>query len=213
MGAYKNVEVGVAIPYVYIDDAKNKLGKVMHLCAQDCSRFKGGPYTGEVSANMLKESGFRYAMVGHSERRSFLNELDSAVLEKIEACIEASLDIILCVGETLEERRNNKTIEKISMQLSILDEVKGLKRINVAYEPIWAIGTGKSAEVEDIKIVFSHINAILTRLKLEFRILYGGSVKKTNCINISKIGGLNGFLVGNSSLNDEFFSIIDSLDK
>lgn len=210
--SYENVEVGIAVPHVYIQMAGDRFveGRPC-LCAQDCSGFDSGSHTGEVGARMLKELGVRYVILGHSERRSLLGESNDTVLSKLKLALGAGIEVILCVGETLEQRKNNVTNEVIRSQLDILSEVDGLERINVAYEPVWAIGTGQAASSKDIQSALDQIKNSLSRYTFKSRIIYGGSVKKSNCKEISRIEGLNGFLVGNASLTEEFSSIIKSL--
>lgn len=208
-----SVEIGMAVPYVYIGAARVAFGDAIVLCAQDCSQFKKGAYTGEVSAEMLKESGVERVVLGHSERRSLFRDDSKVLAQKVANCVEASLDVVYCVGETLEQRESKRTIEVITEQLSILRGVRGLHAVDVAYEPVWAIGTGKSATAEDIGVVVGRIKRDLEAFNLAGRVLYGGSVNKACCKELSVIESLDGFLVGNASLTNELFEIAQSLDS
>eukprot|EP00866_Antonospora_locustae_P001134 jgi/Antlo1/1134/836 len=206
---YNRVEIGIALPYVYICMGSKKFGKQMTLCAQDCSQFAQGAHTGEVGAYMLQEMGVKYVILGHSERRHILKEPDSVLHSKLRCCLEANLNVVLCVGETLEHRESGKTISVVKSQLSLLSNFRECEKISVAYEPVWAIGTGKHPEIKDVETVVECAEKALKEYGLRPRILYGGSVNKANCTSLARIKGLDGFLVGNASLTTELFDIAD----
>ena len=181
--------------------------------AQNVSNKKSGAYTGEISIEMLKEVGIEYCIVGHSERRAFYSETNQIVNDKIKLLIENKVTPILCVGETLENKENGKSDQVVVEQISAcLKDIDPFKLI-IAYEPVWAIGTCKNANVEDIShmntIIKNHMNK-LGYIDEEFYILYGGSVNIRNLSIIDRASFLNGFLIGGASLEPEnFWNIID----
>lgn len=177
-----------------------------------------GAYTGEVSANMIKSAGAEYAIIGHSERRQYFGETDDSVRKKIKSAIAADLKPILCIGETLGQRDEGKTFLVLDKQVS--DGLKDfgpheLKDLVVAYEPVWAIGTGKTANTDQVNEVHKYLRSLLTNLfsadfSNQIRILYGGSVKPENAKDLMSIEDVDGALVGGASLDAEtFFNIIN----
>ncbi|KAL0263945.1 UNVERIFIED_CONTAM: hypothetical protein PYX00_010808 [Menopon gallinae] len=209
---YSNVEVGIALPYVYIRMGQKTFGEHIALCAQDCSQFAGGAHTGDVSAHMLQDSGVSYVILGHSERRHGLGESGAVLEEKLRCCLEAGLGVILCVGETLEQRECGKTAATVEGQLKTLRRCQRPEKISIAYEPVWAIGSGKHLEEKGIEAVIECIKKAMAGLGISSRVLYGGSVNRENCAELAGIRGLDGFLVGNASLTTELFDIADSLE-
>ena len=190
-------------------------GTNIHVGAQNVFYEDSGAYTGEVSAQMLKCINTEYVIIGHSERRKYFAETDEIVNKKVHKAIENGLKPIICVGETLEEREQGKAIEKITSQIS--EALKGLTKENleniiIAYEPIWAIGTGKTATKEDAN---EAIKAIRSRINEQFgtddiTILYGGSVKPENANELFQMSDIDGALVGGASLKaSSFKAIID----
>jgi len=180
----------------------------IYIGSQNVSNKKLGAHTGEISVGMLKEIGVEYCIVGHSERRSVYFESNEMVNNKIKLLIEDKITPILCVGETLEEREDGKSDQIVLEQLSsCLKDICPFKVV-IAYEPIWAIGTGKNAIVEDIShmntIIKNHMNK-LGYIDKQFYILYGGSVNINNLSIIDKASFLNGFLIGGASLEPESF--------
>jgi triosephosphate isomerase len=204
--------VALAVPTPYLVSVGALLeGHRLALAAQDVSCFADdGAYTGETSANMLADVGCRYVLVGHSERRQYLNEGSEALRQKLLNAIAAGLIPVYCVGETLAQREAGHHIEVIREQLSVLDGIDG-KSIVVAYEPVWAIGTGKVASLEQIDEIHREIKAeCLRRLQgsATIRVLYGGSVKADNAMAILSLDNVDGALVGGASLVPESFSMI-----
>ena len=190
-------------------------GTNIHVGAQNVFYEDSGAYTGEVSAQMLKCINTEYVIIGHSERRKYFAETDEIVNKKVHKAIENGLKPIICVGETLEEREQGKAIEKITSQIS--EALKGLTKENleniiIAYEPIWAIGTGKTATKEDAN---EAIKAIRSKINEQFgtddvTILYGGSVKPENAKELFQMSDIDGALVGGASLKaSSFKAIID----
>lgn len=181
-------------PFVYLKKGINYI-----LGAQNCFYKNEGAYTGEISPKMLKDAGCKYVIIGHSERRSLLNETDENINLKIKICIENKLKPILCIGEKLGEDR-----EKV-LKMQIKEGLKGIKDRNIiiAYEPVWAIGTGKTCNLEDILISYKLIKRIVPQSK----VLYGGSVNSQNAEEIINL--TDGVLVGGVSINKkEFLKII-----
>jgi len=181
-------------PFVYFKKGINYI-----LGAQNCFYKNEGAYTGEISPKMLKDAGCKYVIIGHSERRSLLNETDENINLKIKICIEEKLKPILCIGEKLGEDR-----EKV-LKMQIKEGLKGIKDRNIiiAYEPVWAIGTGKTCNLEDILISYKLIKRIVPQSK----VLYGGSVNSQNAEEIINL--TDGVLVGGASINKkEFLKII-----
>ena len=206
-GASNTVEWVVCPPFLYLGNFTNvKRG------AQDCSAHVEGAYTGEISAAMLADFGCDYCIVGHSERRAMHGETNEIVKAKAKRVIEQNITAIICVGETLEERETNKTKGVVETQIvESLPEGANAKNTVIAYEPVWAIGTGKAATAEDVKDMHDFIRDLLeTKLDsgAEMRILYGGSVKPSNAAELLNLNNVNGALIGGASLNaDDFLAI------
>lgn len=197
-------EVAVCVPYPYLAQAQQRPTGVA-LGAQDVSEYGAGAYTGEVSAAMLAEFGCRYAIVGHSERRALFGEDDATAGRKAAAALRSGLVPIVCVGETLAERDDGRVMEVIGRQLAAVREVLGVAamgEIVLAYEPVWAIGTGRSASVAQVAEVHAAIRAWLKAHDVArgVRILYGGSVKPDNAAAIFAVADVNGGLIGGASL-------------
>jgi triosephosphate isomerase len=189
-------------------------GSMLQLGAQDVSQHDQGAYTGEVSASMLKEFGVRYAIVGHSERRQYHGETDSVVAEKARAALAGGITPIVCVGETLAEREAGKTEEVVKRQLAAVIHTNGhcISEIVVAYEPVWAIGTGKTATTEQAQQVHAVLRAQLkaaTSHVDRIHILYGGSMNAGNAAVLLAQPDIDGGLVGGASLKaPDFLQIV-----
>ncbi len=173
-----------------------------------------GAFTGENSASVSKEIGCTHALVGHSERRSLFFESDELIAEKVKTALEQNLHPVICLGESLEERKTGKTNEVIGRQLkAALSQVDPEQKVTLAYEPVWAIGTGEVATPEMAEEAHSFLRSQMNELKgsafsEKTSILYGGSVKPDNCENLAKMPNIDGFLVGGASLQVESFSQI-----
>jgi triosephosphate isomerase len=212
-----DVEVAVFPPYVYLAKVVEELGKVaVGVGAQDCAiEPQQGALTGEIAACQLQDVGCSMVLVGHSERRLLLGESDDWVVRKFAAAQACSLTPVLCVGETLEQREAGKTLEVVGRQLAGVVDALGVEvfaRAVVAYEPVWAIGTGLTASPEQAQEVHAAIRAQLADKSAEVasgvRILYGGSVKAANAAELFGMPDIDGGLVGGASLNaDEFGAI------
>jgi len=210
-------QVAVAPPFTALAAVKQALqGSAIQLFAQDCHHEKQGAFTGEVSATMLKDAGCDGVIVGHSERRQYFGETDESVAKKVRAALAESLHPIVCVGETLQEREAGKTWEVVSRQvrggLAGLD-AGSLQRITLAYEPVWAIGTGRTATTAQAQEVHAQIRGLLRELggaqvADAVRIQYGGSVKPDNAKDLLSQPDIDGALVGGASLKANDFAAI-----
>ncbi|MGH8177047.1 MAG: triose-phosphate isomerase [Steroidobacter sp.] len=209
-------EIAVCPPFVYLWETSRLLkSSSIALGAQSTSAEPVGAFTGEVSAGMLKDVGCTHVIVGHSERRSLNKEDDALVARKFLATQSHGLRPILCVGETLDERERGQTMQVVSRQLAaVLDlaGVRAMKQALVAYEPVWAIGTGKNATPAQTQEVHAHIRAEVAardaKIAAELRVLYGGSVKAANAREIFAMPDVDGGLIGGASLKaDEFLKI------
>ncbi|HET8552749.1 MAG TPA: triose-phosphate isomerase [Gammaproteobacteria bacterium] len=208
-------EVGICPPFVYLSDALSRFsGTPVAIGAQTVSVELGeGAFTGEIAGAMLRDLGCRYAIVGHSERRHRYGESDELVAQKFVAAREAGLTPILCIGETLGEREAGATENVVERQLAAVFAAAELDaEMILAYEPVWAIGTGRAAEAGDAQAVHRHVREILARkdgkLADSIRLLYGGSVKPANAGALFAQPDIDGFLVGGASLDaDDFFAI------
>ncbi len=180
----------------------------MQLGAQNLSEYDQGAYTGEVAGDMLVDVGCQMVIVGHSERRALFGETDASVARKFVAAEGCGLTPILCVGETLEQREADVTLDVIERQLQAVIDLAGVDALAsavIAYEPVWAIGTGKTASPEQAQQVHTAIRNRLGDAGAETRILYGGSVKAANAAEIFAQHDIDGALVGGASLNAEEF--------
>lgn len=208
----KNMQLTIAPPVIYLDFFKNLITEEkFFLAAQDVDIHENGAFTGEVSAAMLKDIGVKYIIIGHSERKIFHNENNEIILKKISMAIKFSLIPIVCIGETLQQHKEKKTKEVCLEQINYLvnnNIMKNCNKIIIAYEPIWAIGTGKSAEPKEIQILIKfmreHINKFF-KISKKILMLYGGSVNKKNAKVFLNQSDIDGLLVGKASLNTDFF--------
>jgi triosephosphate isomerase len=210
------VEVAVCVPYPYLDQVRKALeGSHVAWGAQDVSEHAQGAYTGEVSAAMLADFGCRYVIVGHSERRSYYGDTDEVVAAKFEAAQKAGLIPILCVGETLDERERNVTAEVVTRQLDAVIfrcGIASLAKAVVAYEPVWAIGTGRTATPEQAQEVHALIRARIAKddaaVAAGLRIQYGGSMKPGNAQELMAQPDIDGGLIGGAALVAADFAAI-----
>ena len=193
------VKLVLCPPSIYLD-MFDKSG--YELGVQDISSFMDKTITGEIEASQVKSLGATYVIIGHSERRIYRHEINIDFINKINNAVENGLNVIYCVGETLNEKENGRTYEVLEKQISeVLNNVE-IKNIMIAYEPVWAIGTGKVPEADEIKENIKFINdIIMEKYEEKLDILYGGSVNDTNIGELCTIKGLNGFLVGGASLD------------
>ncbi|MEG1869518.1 MAG: triose-phosphate isomerase [Oscillospiraceae bacterium] len=211
-------DIVICVPYTDLDTAiTSAKGTDIRIGAQNCHWKTNGAYTGEISADMLYEVGVEYVIVGHSERRLYFGETDKTVNARAKAAIEADLTAIICVGEQLEQRENGVTEEVVSMQVKAA--LKGITaeqmgQVVIAYEPIWAIGTGKTATPEQADEVCCYIRWVIEELfdntvASATQILYGGSMNGTNAKELLSMEDIDGGLIGGASLKaEEFYKII-----
>jgi len=207
LGRETGVAIAVCPPYPYLAQISERLaGTPIAWGAQNLSEHAHGAYTGEVSAAMIKEFGCRYVLVGHSERRQLYGERDAQVAAKFSAAQAVGITPILCVGETLEEREAGRTEEVVARQLDAVTKNSSFGTAVLAYEPVWAIGTGRNATPEQAQAVHKFLRA---RAFPETRILYGGSVKASNAAAIFAMPDVDGGLIGGASLvAKEFIEIV-----
>lgn len=205
----------VICPAFHLLDSVRKsfIGSSIYLGAQDCCSFSSdeGAFTGDVSAWMLRDIGCEYVIIGHSERRERYKEINDVIKNKILNAQQAGLKVILCIGETLEQREDGAYKEALSSMLEAsLPKNILLDDLIVAYEPIWAIGTGRTANLEQIEEIHKFLSEIcLTRFAKELKIIYGGSVNTDNASKILNINKVSGLLVGGASLDPEkFYNLI-----
>ncbi len=221
-GAPDNRDVVVFAPFTALEATKEGLDRApgVFLGAQDVYPAESGAFTGEISPAMLQDAGCTWVLTGHSERRHVLGESPDFVGKKTAFALQQGLSVILCIGETLAERKAGKLDSVLWLQLE-----KGLaglgpdtdfSRLAVAYEPVWAIGTGQTASDEDIRMVHTLVRELLSSLLgsngIRIRILYGGSVKPSNAIAILALDNVNGLLVGGASLQAQSFADIVRAD-
>jgi len=206
-------------PNIYLQDFIERNNGSFQIGAQNLNAKDNGAYTGEVSASQLKSIGCSWVLVGHSERRILFNEDDQVLLNKIKMALKHGLNVIYCCGESLNEREQLQHKSKIQNQLALLKafSLEEIKFISIAYEPIWAIGTGKTASPEQASEMHDFIREELTTLfgsetSYNTSVLYGGSCSPTNALSLFKCENIDGGLIGGAALDaDSFRSIIDSL--
>lgn len=197
--AMKNVRL-VLVPSIPFLAYFDKLG--YQIGAQDISSFMDKTLTGEVTGEQLKSMGVEYVIVGHSERRSYKHEINIDFINKINNALENDLQVIYCVGETLQEKESGDTFVVLEKQISEVLNNVCLKNITIAYEPVWAIGTGVTSKAEDVKEVVDFLNDLIyEKYDTNINILYGGSISPDNIKEYNNIKRLSGFLVGGASLD------------
>jgi triosephosphate isomerase len=219
LGSFPGMACAVCVPFPYLAQVRQMLRPTgIAWGAQDLCQFDNGAYTGGVSAAMLADFGCRYVIVGHSERRGVFGEADEVVAAKFEAAVEAGLTPILCVGETLAEREAGVMEKVVARQLDAVvtrSGVKALAKAVIAYEPVWAIGTGKTATPDQAQAAHAFIRGRIAAadqaIAAALLILYGGSVKASNSAQLFGMPDIDGGLIGGASLvADEFIAICRS---
>lgn len=213
-----DVDVVVAPPFVYIDQVKNTLTDRIEISGQNSWVGKGGAFTGEISVEQLKDIGCKWVVLGHSERRHVIGEDDQFIGKKASYALSEGLGVIACIGEKLEEREAGKTFDICFQQLkAFADAVPSWDNVVIAYEPVWAIGTGKVATPVQAQEVHVAVRDWLKKnvsaeVASKTRIIYGGSVNGGNAAELAKQEDIDGFLVGGASLKGpEFATIINSV--
>lgn len=212
------VEVVVSPVFVQIPFVLGALNKNIQVAAQNCSGTGLGAYTGEIAPQQIKDIGLNWVIIGHSERRRYYHETDEVVAQKTRNALDSGLKVILCIGETLEQREANHTFEVIATQLQAAKgklKTEDYANIVIAYEPVWAIGTGKTATPDQAEEVHKNIREFLTKevsteVSDRTRIIYGGSVTDANAEELIKKANIDGFLVGGAALKPGFTKIVES---
>lgn len=211
--AFDHLDVGICPPFPYLEQVCEQISHSrIKLGAQNVSAFRSGAYTGETSAAMLKDLGCQFVLLGHSERRQLFQESNDQVAAKFESALSAGLKPVLCIGETLEQRQREETEWVVSKQIqSVVDHVgiQGFTNAVIAYEPVWAIGTGKTATPEQAQEVHAYIRQLLAgydaAIAAQVHILYGGSVNAANARSLFSQEDIDGGLVGGASLKPKDF--------
>lgn len=215
-------DVIIAPAFTFLHPVAGRINNKMNLAAQNCSEYDNGAYTGDISTSMLKDCAVTHVIVGHSERRKYHFESDEVINLKLKKVISDRLIPILCIGETIEEREQNKHFEVIKMQINkALLEVRltDANKLVIAYEPVWAIGTGKTATPQQAQEMHAFIRNELKTLYNEsfaqsIHILYGGSCNAANAFELFTCKDIDGGLIGGASLKaDEFIKIIEAAEK
>ncbi|CAF3680298.1 unnamed protein product [Rotaria socialis] len=213
---YVDVEIVCAPPALFIKDVVASKPAHVQVAAQNCYLAKDGAFTGEISPEMVKEAGCAWVILGHSERRTLFHEDDDFLKKKIDYVLnKTDINVIACIGETLQEREAGKTNEVVERQVKAYQEKIAndqYSRVVIAYEPVWAIGTGKVATPQQAQDVHEHLRQFIGKnatadVAKSIRIIYGGSVNGANCKELAQKPDIDGFLVGGASLKPEFEQI------
>ncbi len=221
LAGHEGCEVGVGPTFTALYPVGQELkDSNIALCSQNIFWEKQGAFTGEIAPGMLKDCGVKYTIIGHSERRQYFGETDETVNKRLKASFAEGMSAIVCIGETLAQREAGKTNEVLSTQLKgALADISGadmVSRLVIAYEPVWAIGTGKVATTDQVREAHAHIRAVLNELLTPelgetVRIQYGGSVKPENATEIFAVENVDGGLIGGAALKaDSFMAIINA---
>ena len=222
IGQVTNAEVAVCAPAIYIPETQSQLsGTPIQWGGQDVSVHASGAYTGEIAGPMLRDFGCHVVIIGHSERRAYHGESDELVAQKFEAALAAGLVPILCVGETLEEREQGITEQVVARQLDAVISLCGIDKVGegvIAYEPVWAIGTGKTATPEQAQDVHAFIRGRLAAnsqaVADRVRVLYGGSMNPKNAAELLAQADIDGGLIGGASLKaDDFLAVCTAANR
>jgi len=217
-GLKNTVIIAPPTPYLYLFEDKLRYSNVLY-GAQNFYPKDSGAYTGELSISMMLDLGCKYAICGHSERRTIFNECNEFISKKVSACVQNQIKPILCIGENLEQRRSNNYKDFLTAQIKEgLSKISGseLSKVVIAYEPIWAIGTGETAspsQVEEIHIFLRNylVNEFGSEIGKQIPLLYGGSVKPSNVKELALAQSVSGFLIGGASLNAQTFIEISDI--
>jgi triosephosphate isomerase len=214
-----HVPIWLAVPFTAIHSVRQRLGAPFVIGAQNMNDASSGAFTGEIAAAMVKEAGADFVLIGHSERRHYFHESDEFINKKVLRALESSLHPVLCIGEGYEEREEKRTEEVLKRQLT--DGLKGVSKEQIvecmiAYEPVWAIGTGKAATPEIVQETHRAIRQVIASLYDDsvadtLSIVYGGSVSVATAADLAKTEGVDGFLIGTASLDPETFAKIAHL--
>ncbi|RAL14561.1 triose-phosphate isomerase TPI1 [Aspergillus homomorphus CBS 101889] len=214
----ESAEVVISPPSLYLLTAREAVSDKIGVASQNVFDKPNGAFTGEISVEQLRDAKINWTIIGHSERRVILKESDEFIARKVKAAVDGGVSVIFCIGETLEEREANKTIDVVTRQLNAVAKELSKEqwaKVVIAYEPVWAIGTGKVATTEQAQEVHAAIRnwlkeAISAEAAENTRIIYGGSVSEKNCRELAKEADVDGFLVGGASLKPAFVDIINA---
>ncbi|XP_066245847.1 triosephosphate isomerase [Euwallacea similis] len=211
-----DTEVVVGVPTIYLDYVKSIAPVNVQVAAQNCYKVEKGAFTGEISPAMIKDIAVSWVILGHSERRQIFGESDELIADKVVLALKYGLKVIACIGETLDEREAGKTEEVVFRQTkAIANKIKDWSNVVIAYEPVWAIGTGKTATPQQAQEVHQSLRQWISKNISEnvansIRIQYGGSVTGANCKELASQPDIDGFLVGGASLKPEFVDIVNA---
>lgn len=211
-----NVEVVCGAPSIYLDFARSNLNAKFGVAAQNCYKVPKGAFTGEISPAMIKDCGVHWVILGHSERRHVFGENDELIGQKTAHALENGLGVIACIGEKLDEREGGITEKVVFAQTKVIaDNVKDWSKVVLAYEPVWAIGTGKTASPQQAQEVHEKLrhwlkDNVSEAVANSVRIIYGGSVTGATCKELAGQKDVDGFLVGGAALKPEFIEIINA---
>ncbi|KAE8154955.1 TPIA Triosephosphate isomerase [Aspergillus avenaceus] len=214
----ESAEVVVSPPALYLLPAREAASDKIKVASQNVFDKPNGAFTGEISVDQLRDAKIEWTIIGHSERRVILKETDEFIARKVKAAVDGGISVIFCIGETLEEREANKTIEVVTKQLNAAAKELSKEqwsKVVIAYEPVWAIGTGKVATTQQAQEVHAAIRkwlaeSISAEASDNTRVIYGGSVSEKNCRELAKEPDVDGFLVGGASLKPAFVDIINA---
>lgn len=223
-GVTSKAEVVLSPPAIYLERVAGVVQNGVVVAAQNCSTESKGAFTGEISAEMIVDIGLGWVILGHSERRSLFHESSDVIGKKVKHALDVGLKVILCVGEQLSERENNLTekvvFEQLDAVFALVKDPKEWEKIVIAYEPVWAIGTGKTASPAQAQETHLQIRSKWIQTKLgqdsanSIRIIYGGSVKADNANELASQADIDGFLVGGASLiANDFITIVNSVSQ
>ncbi|XP_039619729.1 triosephosphate isomerase B [Polypterus senegalus] len=211
-----NTDVVCGAPTIYLDFTRQKLDAKFGVAAQNCYKVAKGAFTGEISPAMIKDCGVGWVILGHSERRHVFGESDELIGQKVAHALAEGLGVIACIGEKLDEREAGITEKVVFEQTKVIaDNVKDWSKVVIAYEPVWAIGTGKTATPQQAQEVHEKLRKwfktnISEDVAKSIRIIYGGSVTGGTCKELASQADVDGFLVGGASLKPEFIDIINA---
>lgn len=210
----------IAPPFTHLYAIKSVLNKKIELSAQNIAQWEKGAYTGEISAEMVKSLGINYTIIGHSERRQYFSENSSSLFSKVQIALKNELIPIFCIGENLQERDSNKHFQVVEQQLNdtlFLLSIADFQKVIIAYEPVWAIGTGKNATPDQAQEIHAFIRQLITK-KFDHQtadntsILYGGSCNPANGKSLFEKSDIDGGLIGGASLkSDDFINLLEQL--
>jgi len=215
-GLSSDTEVVVGCPQCYLMYTREKMPSNIGVAAQNCYKAAKGAFTGEISPGMIKDLGCEWVILGHSERRNVFGESDELISAKVGHALAEGLKVIPCIGEKLEDREGGRTKAVVFKQMAaLLPNIKDWTNVVVAYEPVWAIGTGKTASPEQAQEVHADLRQWLrdnvsAEVAENTRIIYGGSVTAGNAKELGAMGDIDGFLVGGASLKPDFVQIINA---